>query len=203
MTVPLVILAIPAAIAGLINIPGVTWPSIGNFTEWLSVRVVAMGDFHPETVDWLIAGIGLLAAVAGVVVGWIIYSKDRLTQADRDDFEIPVLYTVFRHGYWVDDAAYGIVGATKGPVAQFVDWTNTYVIDAVVNGAAFLAMKLGSFVYGVVDQKGVDGVVHGLSAAADSAGSALRKMQTGRVQQYAASFVGGALILVVVFVFLI
>jgi NADH-quinone oxidoreductase subunit L len=202
MTVPLVILAIPAAIAGLINIPGVTWPSIGNFTEWLSVRVVAMGDFHPETVDWLIAGIGLLAAVAGVVVGWIIYSKDRLTQADRDDFEIPVLYTVFRHGYWVDDAAYGVVGATKGPVAQFVDWTNTYVIDAVVNGAAFLTMKLGSFVYGTVDQKGVDGVVHGISAAADSAGSALRKMQTGRVQQYAASFVGGALILVVVFVFL-
>jgi NADH-quinone oxidoreductase subunit L len=203
MTVPLVILAIPAAIAGLINIPGVTWPSIGNFTEWLSVRVVAMGDFHPETVDWLIAGVGLLAAVAGVVVGWIIYSKDRLTQADRDDFEIPVLYTVFRHGYWVDDAAYGVVGATKGPVAQFVDWTNTYVIDAVVNGAAFLTMKLGSFVYGTVDQKGVDGVVHGISAAADSAGSALRKMQTGRVQQYAASFVGGALILVVVFVFLI
>jgi len=202
MTVPLVILAIPAAIAGLINIPGVTWPSIGNFTEWLSVRVVAMGDFHPETVDWLIAGVGLLAAVAGVVVGWIIYSRDRLTQADRDDFEIPVLYTVFRHGYWVDDAAYGVVGATKGPVAQFVDWTNTYVIDAVVNGAAFLTMKLGSFVYGTVDQKGVDGVVHGISAAADSAGSALRKMQTGRVQQYAASFVGGALILVVVFVFL-
>ena len=202
MTVPLVILAIPAAIAGLINIPGVTWPSIGNFTDWLSVRVVAMGDFHPETVDWLIAGVGLLAAVAGVVVGWIIYSRDRLTQADRDDFEIPVLYTVFRHGYWVDDAAYGVVGATKGPVAQFVDWTNTYVIDAVVNGAAFLTMKLGSFVYGTVDQKGVDGVVHGISAAADSAGSALRKMQTGRVQQYAASFVGGALILVVVFVFL-
>ena len=202
MAVPLVILAIPAAIAGLINIPGVTWPSIGNFTEWLSVRVVAMGDFHPETVDWLIAGVGLLAAVAGVVVGWIIYSRDRLTQADRDDFEIPVLYTVFRHGYWVDDAAYGVVGATKGPVAQFVDWTNTYVIDAVVNGAAFLTMKLGSFVYGTVDQKGVDGVVHGISAAADSAGSALRKMQTGRVQQYAASFVGGALILVVVFVFL-
>ena len=204
MTVPLIILAIPAAIAGLINIPGVTWPSIGNFTEWLSVRVISpMGDFHPETVDWLIAGVGLLAALAGVVVGWIIYSKDRLTQADRDDFEIPVLYTVFRHGYWVDDAAYGVVGATTGPIARFVDWTNTYVIDAVVNGVAFLTMKFGSVVYDSVDQKGVDGVVHGLSAAADGAGSALRKMQTGRVQQYAASFVGGALILVLVFVFLI
>ena len=40
-------------------------------------------------------------------------------------------------------------------------------------------------------------------AIADGAGSVLRKMQTGRVQQYAASFVAGALILVVVFVFVL
>jgi hypothetical protein len=53
----------------------------------------------------------------------------------------------------------------------------------------------------VVDQKGVDGVIHGLSAGADGAGSALRRWQTGRVQQYAASVVGGALILIVLFVF--
>jgi hypothetical protein len=54
-----------------------------------------------------------------------------------------------------------------------------------------------------LDQLGVDGVFNGLSAAADSAGSALRKLQSGRVQQYASGFVAGALILVVLFVFVI
>jgi NADH-quinone oxidoreductase subunit L len=203
MTVPLVLLAIPSALIGVFNIPGFNLPRINNFTEWLSVRVVPMGDHHPEGIDFALAGIGLAAAVLGVVVGWMIFSKDRDTQEARDTFEIPILYPILRRGYWVDDLAYGIVGATKGPIARFVDWTNTYILDAIVNGVAFVVMKLGGFVYGTVDQKGVDGVVHGLSAAADGAGSALRKMQTGRVQQYAASFVGGALILVVVFVFLI
>ena len=130
----------------------------------------------------------------------IIYNTYRATQAERDAFEIPILYRLFRRGYYVDDAALGIVDATKGPLARFIDWTNTYILDSIVNGVALIMKGLGAFVYGFVDQRGVDGLVHGLSAGADGAGSALRKMQTGRVQQYAAAFVGGALILVVVFV---
>ena len=200
MTGPLIALAIPSVIVGFLNIPGVSWPGIGNFTEWLSVRVVPMGDYHASSINWGLAAIGLAAAVLGGVLGWMIYSRDRDTQKQRDSFEIPGVYGVLRQGAYFDHAAYGLVGAIKGPVARFTDWTNTYVIDGVVNLVGFVTMKIGSWVYGTVDQKGVDGVVHGLSASADSAGSALRRWQTGRVQQYAASFVGGALILVVVFV---
>ena len=113
---------------------------------------------------------------------------------------MPGVYGVLRQGAYFDHAAYGLVGAIKGPIARFIDWTNTYILDAIVNAVGFITMKLGSWVYGTVDQKGVDGVIHGLGASADGAGSALRKWQTGRVQQYAASFVGGALVLGVVFV---
>ena len=200
MTVPLVLLAIPTVLAGLLNIPGVSWPAIGNFTEWLAVRAVPMGDYHPEGIDWTVAVIGLVAAIGGLVLGWLIYSRDRDTQEQRDSFTVPVLYPLLRRGFYVDDVAYGTVGAIKGPVARFVNWTNTYIFDGIVNGVGLLIKGLGSFVYGVIDQRGVDGIVHGLSASADGAGSALRKMQTGRVQQYAAGFVAGALILVVVFV---
>ncbi len=203
MTRPLVALAIPSVIIGLVNIPGVDIPGIGNFTEWLSVRAVPMGDHHATAINWGLAAMGLLAAVAGLVAGWAIFSRDRETKRGRDSFEVPLLYPLLRQRYYVDHAALGVVGATKGPIARFVDWTNTYIIDVIVNGVALLIKGLGSFVYGSVDQKGVDGVVHGLSAAADRAGSALRKMQTGQVQQYAASFVAGALILVVVFVLVI
>ncbi|MCH8982519.1 MAG: NADH-quinone oxidoreductase subunit L [Acidobacteria bacterium] len=203
MTVPLILLAIPTAFAGLLNIPGVSWPVIGNFTEWLAVRIVPMGDHHAESIDWLIGGIGLLAAVAGIAVGWAIFSKDRDSQEDRDLFEIPVFYPLFRRGYYIDDVALGAVGATIGPIARFVDWTNTHILDAIVNGVGMAIKYLGGFVYGIIDQRGVDGVVHGVSAIADGAGSVLRRMQTGQVQQYAASFVAGALILVVVFVFVL
>jgi NADH-quinone oxidoreductase subunit L len=201
MTGPLVALAIPSIGFGLLNIPGVSLPGLGNFTVWLATRVVPMGDHHAESIDFLLAGSGLLAALAGIALGWRIWGKDRETQAERDRFEIPVLYPLLRRKYYVDDMALGMVGATMGPVARSVNWVNDYVIDGVVNGAALITKALGSFVYGIVDQRGVDGIVHGLSAGADLSGAAVRKWQTGRVQQYAASFVGGALILIVVFVF--
>ncbi|HEX6146049.1 MAG TPA: NADH-quinone oxidoreductase subunit L [Acidimicrobiia bacterium] len=201
MTGPLVALAVPSVLFGLLNIPGVEIPVIGNFTEWLAVRVVPMGDHHAEGIDFFLAGAGLVAALAGIALGWLVWGKDRDTQAERDRFQIPALYPLLRNKYFVDDLADGVVAGTMGPLARFTNWVNDYVIDGIVNGAGVLTKALGSFVYGVVDQKGVDGVIHGLSAGADGAGSALRRWQTGRVQQYAASVVGGALILIVLFVF--
>jgi len=203
MTVPLIGLAIPSVLFGLFNIPGVDWPGIQNFTTWLGVRVAAMGDHHAEGIDFFLAGVGTLAAILGLVVGWLIWGKDRNTQEARDRFEVPLLYPLLRRKYFMDDLADGLVGATMGPIARFVNWTNTYVFDGFVNAVGGATKFLGGVVYNGVDQIAVDGVFNGLSAAADSAGSALRKLQTGRVQQYASGVVAGALILVVLFVFVL
>lgn len=203
MTWPLIGLAIPSILFGLFNIPGVEIPGIGNFTEWLGVRVVPMGDYHAEAINFGLAAAGLGAALLGVALGWMIWGEDKETQQERDTLEIPVLYPLLRRKYYIDDAALGLVGATTGPLARSVDWINTYVIDGIVNGVGGLVKSLGGFVYNIVDQLGVDGFFNGLSAATDGAGSGVRKMQTGRVQQYAASFVAGAILLVVLFVIVI
>ena len=203
MTIPLIGLAIPSVLFGLVNIPGVELPGVSNFTTWLGVRVVGMGDHHPESIDYLLAGSGMVAALLGVVVGWLIWGRDRDTQEARDRFNVPVLYPLLRHKYYVDDAALGLVGATTGPIARLVDWTNTYILDGIVNAVGGATKWLGGVVYNGLDQLGVDGVFNGLSAVADSAGSSLRKLQTGRVQQYASGFVAGVVILVALFVFVI
>jgi NADH-quinone oxidoreductase subunit L len=162
-----------------------------------------MGDHHAEAINFGLAAAGLGAALLGIALGWRIWGSDKETQKERDSLEVPGLYPLLRRKYYLDDAALGIVGATTGPIARSVDWINTYVIDGIVNGAGALMKVLGDFVYGILDQRGVDGFVNGLSVAADGAGSGLRKLQTGRVQQYAASFVAGAIVLAVVFVILI
>jgi len=203
MTGPLIGLAIPSILFGLLNIPGLQWPGIGNFTEWLGIRVVTIGDHHAEAIDFALAGIGLGAALLGIAFGWMLWGKDRDTQEARDRFRVPALYPLLRRKYYMDDLALGVVGATTGPLARFVDWTNTYVFDGIINVVGGATKFLGGLVYNGLDQLGVDGVFNGLSAAADSTGAALRKIQTGRVQQYAAGFVAGALILVVLFVFVI
>jgi NADH-quinone oxidoreductase subunit L len=203
MTAPLIGLAIPSVLFGLFNIPGVDWPGIQNFTTWLGVRVAAMGDHHAEGIDLFLAAVGSVAAILGLVVGWLIWGKDRSTQEARDRFEVPLLYPLLRRKYFMDDLADGLVGATMGPIARFVNWTNTYIFDGIVNAVGGATKFLGGVVYNGIDQIAVDGVFNGLSAAADSAGSALRKLQTGRVQQYASGVVAGALILVVLFVFVL
>ncbi|HEX6221810.1 MAG TPA: NADH-quinone oxidoreductase subunit L [Acidimicrobiia bacterium] len=201
MTGPLIGLAIPSVLFGLVNIPGIDWPGIQNFTAWLGVRVVGMGDHHAESIDIVLAIIGSVAAILGVVVGWMIWGRDRDTQEARDRFNVPGLYPLLHHKYYVDDAALGMVGATTGPIARFVDWTNTYILDGIVNAVGGATKWLGGLVYNGLDQLGVDGVFNGLSAVADSTGSSLRRLQTGRVQQYASGFVAGVVILVAVFVF--
>ncbi|HEX6945758.1 MAG TPA: NADH-quinone oxidoreductase subunit L [Acidimicrobiia bacterium] len=203
MTGPLVALAIPSVLFGLFNIPGVHIPGIGNFAEWLAVRGVAMGDHHAESIDFFLAGVGLAAGILGLLVGWLIYSKDRETQVARDSFEVPLLYPLLQRKYFLDDLSDGVTYATMGPIARFVDWTNTYVIDGIINAAGGLTVLLGRFVYNGLDQRGVDGIVHGLTAATDGAGNVMRKWQSGRVQQYAAGFVGGAIVLAAVFMFVL
>jgi NADH:ubiquinone oxidoreductase subunit 5 (subunit L)/multisubunit Na+/H+ antiporter MnhA subunit len=203
MTGPLIGLAIPSVLFGLVNIPGVEIPGITNFTTWLGVRVVGMGDHHADGIDVTLAIIGSVAALLGLAVGWMIWGRDRDTQEERDRFDVPLLYPLLRRKYFVDDAALGLVGVTMGPIARFVNWTNTYVFDGIVNAVGGVTKWLGGLVYNGLDQHGVDGVFNGLSAVADSAGSSLRKMQTCRVQQYASGFVAGALILVILFVFVI
>ncbi|WKZ82130.1 MAG: NADH-quinone oxidoreductase subunit L [Acidimicrobiia bacterium] len=196
MTYPLIGLAALSAVAGLANIPGV----FTGFTEWLAARPFPMGDHHAESIDFLLAGIGLAVALAGIAAGTRLWNRPAASQAERDTFRIPVLYPLLENKYYIDDLYLkGIVGPIKGPIARFTNWTNTYVIDAVVNGVAGGARVLGRFVYGGIDQRGIDLAVNAVSAATNEAGEALRHTTTGRVQQYAAALFLGAVLLVVGF----
>ena len=68
------------------------------------------------------------------------------------------------------------------------------MIDGVVNGVGIGARGAAYVVYDIIDQKVVDGVVNGAGAVSEESGAALRHIQTGRVQQYAAILFGAAAI---------
>ena len=192
MTYPLVGLAIGAAFAGLLNIPGVT----DFFTETVGTRFTAVLDHHAESLNYLLAVLGGGAALVGILVGYQIWSKDAATQVERDTFSIPVLYPLLSHKYYIDDFYMnGIVRPIRGPVAWAVDWFNGHVIDFFVNGAGFLARAAGKVVY-AFDQQGIDGAINATGAATGISSGILRRIQTGRVQQYATLIVLGTVLLV-------
>ena len=203
MTRPLWALAVPAVLVGVVNIPGLTLPWVGSFTSWLSVRSVAMGDHHAEAVNLGLAAAGLAAAAAGLWLGWVAFGRRATERTDRDRVEIPVLYPLLRQKYYLDHVALGLVWVIREPAARAVNWVNDYVIDGVVNGVGALCRGLATLVYGGLDQRGIDGVVHGVSVGAAGMGGLIRRIQSGRVQQYAGLLVAGLLLLVVVVLFVL
>ena len=196
MTYPLIGLAALSAVAGFANMPGI----FTGFTDWVGARLHVMGDYHAESFDFLLAGIGLTVALAGIYAGTRLWLADRDTQRARDSFRVPLLYPLLERKYYIDDFYLrGIVGPTKGPIARATDWSNTYVIDGIVNGAGAAAALLSRVVYGGIDQRGIDLAFNATAAAAGEAGEQLRYTTTGRVQQYAWALFAGAILLVIGF----
>ncbi|MGZ5383466.1 MAG: hypothetical protein ACXWH0_05695, partial [Acidimicrobiia bacterium] len=137
----------------------------------------------------------------GIVGGYLLYFRDKQTQQERDTFRIPLLWPLLEHKYYLDDLYLGgIVNPIKGPIARFVNWTNSYIFDGIVNGAGFLARAAAGIVYGRFDQRGIDRALNGIAFTADGAGGKTRLLQTGKVQQYAGATVIGAALLVIGFV---
>jgi NADH-quinone oxidoreductase subunit L len=197
MYYPLIGLAFLSITVGWFNIPGLFTP----FTDWLAARGHAAMDHHATGLNWTLAAIGTAVALLGIAAGTRLFRKDAATQQERDRFRIPVLYPLLENKYYFDDLYMkGIVNPTKGPIARAVVWSNQVIIDGVVNFFGALASRLSRLVYGGFDQRGIDLAINATAAATGEAGGALRRTQTGKVQQYAAALFVGAVLLVIGFV---
>jgi NADH-quinone oxidoreductase subunit L len=200
MAYPLIGLAFFAIVAGWVNIPGI----YTGFTEWLEVRAPStqLDLHHAESFDWVVLVASTTLVIAAVVIGWMIYGKDRDTQKERDRVRIPVLWPLLENKYYLDDFYMdGIVRPTMGPIARTVLWFDMNVVDAVVNGVGLGTKGLAAGVQ-TTDANVVDGLYNVTASGTDATGSVLRKSFTGRVQQYAAfSFVGVIAIVVLFIVF--
>mgnify|MGYP001825116990 CR=1 FL=1 len=196
MTYPLIGLAFFSVVVGWLNIPGVT----DFFTKGLEARFLAPGDHHATSLNYGLAALGTLAAVAGIFIGYRLWFADRETQKARDTFRIPVLYPLLENKYYIDDFYMdGIIRPIRGPVARAVDWFNGHVIDLVINGTGWVTVRVAKAVYWF-DQKGVDGAINASAAATGGTGGLLRLIQTGRIQQYVFLIVAGTVVLVAGFI---
>ncbi len=197
MTYPLIGLAFLSVTVGFLNIPGVWTP----FTDWLAGRLNVIGDHHADGLNWGLAAIGTLVALAGIAAGTALFRKDKATQRERDRFRIPGLYPVLEQKYYFDHVyMHGLIYPIRGPIARAVNWSNQYIFDGIVNLMAGVAKGLSRIVYGGMDQRGIDLAINAAAGATGEAGRLVRFAQTGKVQQYAGALFAGAVLLVVGFV---
>jgi NADH-quinone oxidoreductase subunit L len=189
ITAPLVILAAFSVVAGWINGFGLHW-----FGEWTRNEVVVQAHVPEYRFSVPMAALSLAVAAAGIAVGLLYYWRHAfapLHGATERSSLARAGYRFVRNKYYLDVLYTDIVvGSIKGVIARGAYWINQRVIDGAVNAVAIGARAVARFTYEVIDQKVVDGLVNGTGASAEEGGSILRRLQTGRVQQYAAFLFG-------------
>ena len=205
ITVPLWILAVFAIGAGWTNLPKgfqivpKSWTEqFGHYVEPPAAEHFYFPAIAHATPSWTLAIFSTLVVLVGAGVALGYYRRvDRRAKAGGLATELadgPTnRWTAARLGhrllvekYYLDHLYTGIVAkGTAGPVARGAYWFNQHGIDEVVNQAGRKAVAAGHVVYDKIDQKVIDGVVNTTGVASHGAGEELRRMQTGKVQQYA------------------
>jgi NADH-quinone oxidoreductase subunit L len=141
--------------------------ALALLTVALGVRAALTGH-HAEAPVWL-PWISLAWAFAGIALAWATY-----------------------HARMVDPAR---LAAALGPIDFLA--RRRYFLDALF-GATYRLLLLGlSRLVGWVDRYLVDGALNALSAGALRAGDALRRLQTGKPQDYVYGVALGVLLLLV------
>jgi NADH-quinone oxidoreductase subunit L len=166
MTVPLAVLAVLAAGAGVWGLPGEHGSAIGRFLA----PVLAGGhqaDAGHHGPAWALMAVSVAVALAGILVAWSMYVRGR---ADLAKIGVPqnAVHRLLLHKYYVDEL---YDRAIVGPVLT-------------------LSRRSATFDAGVID-----GAVNGIATVVEGAAARLRRYQTGFVMNYALSMLVGVVAL--------
>ncbi len=131
MTVPLLVLAVPAVVAGFFGAP-----SAGH-----AFQHFIMPHGHVPEPSGLVQGLAVGAAVAGIAVAWLVYGAGAVDRRALIQGLRP-LYVLFKQRFYFDHVALGIARVTSG-IAAFVGAFDRYVVDGLVNAVAWLTLMLG------------------------------------------------------------
>jgi len=141
--------------------------ALALLTLVLGLRAV-FAEHHGEAPAWLPA-ISLAAAFAGIALAWAAYQRGIIEPARLAVALAPIDFLARRR----------------------------YFLDAIFTGIYRFVLLGFSRVVGWVDRYVVDGVLNALSAAAMHTGDRLRRLQSGRAQDYVYGVVLGVLLLLV------
>jgi len=177
MTIPLIILAILAIIAGYVGAPFISKAaSFGEFIKnGIHVKEVAF-NFIPMAIS-------VVVALCGILLAYLMYGK-RAIPTDWLYRYVKPYHKVLVNKYYMDEFYSKAIVRPCIKFAHLVNWFDKNVIDGFVNlaGKATLVISKGVHLF---DLGVVDGFVNWTAKETYNSGKRLRQLQTGNISGYA------------------
>ena len=180
MVIPLVVLAIGAALAGFLGVPeGLSSGKVPNYFEHFLEPSIAS------------------AHSAAQPEGWTAYAP--ITSTASEDHGTELALTIVSTVIALMGIAIGWIWFKRKPLWQPPRLLeNKYYVDEVYDAAVIQPIKLGSInlLWKFIDVRIIDGAVNGAGQLAGLFGLALRHLQAGLARGYVAVVVLGALLII-------
>ena len=177
MTIPLVILAVLAIVAGYIGVP--------FLAERYSIGKFLTGSMHVEHVEFDIVPmiISITVGLAGILLAYLMYGKKVIPKDWFYRYTRPY-YRLLVNKYYMDLINSRAIVRPLLKLARAFNNFDKKIIDGLVNlfGKATVAISKASHVF---DLKVVDGLVNWTANITYKSGKRLRIIQTGNTSKYA------------------
>lgn len=129
MTIPLILLAIPSVLSGLVNMNG-------DFARFMGVE-------HVAEMNLSVALASTAVALFGIFLAWVVYGRQSVSAESIGRAFGPV-YTLVARKYFVDELYQWIVDKVVLGLSNLGAWFDRVVVDGVVNGVAYVVMMAGT-----------------------------------------------------------
>ncbi|CAH0118064.1 NADH-quinone oxidoreductase subunit L [Paenibacillus sp. CECT 9249] len=120
MTMPLVILAVLAVVAGFVYTPFNGW-----FGSWLT------GGEAEEHANAMVMIVSTLIGLIGIGLGWLMYGK-RSIPGDAVSSRVPWLTTLLERKYYIDELQHAIFVVPLKAIGKAADWFDNRIVDGIV-----------------------------------------------------------------------
>ena len=182
MTLPLVVLAGGAVLAGFVGLPGVLGGS--QFAQWLEPVIQAHeAEGASQALEWGLMLVSVSVAACGVFVAYLMYRRETLSPEIFVNLAGGFFYRLFDHKWYFDEVYQTIFVNGTLLLARLGSLFDQYVIDGIVNGLATLT-RFVSWLDGLFDQYIIDGIVNLIANTTFAIGNKFRRVQTGNINTY-------------------
>jgi NADH-quinone oxidoreductase subunit L len=131
MTIPLVVLAVLAVVAGFVNTP---------FNAWLGTWLT--GHVQEESANAVVMVISTLVGVLGIGLGYLMYLK-RSIPSDVFSSKVPWIHTLLSRKYFIDEIYEWILVKPLHGVGLLLELIDIYIIDGFVRLVSYTVVGIG------------------------------------------------------------